>query len=108
MNISPAIAEAMKATNAIFTSEVVPSRDMSGLDRVYTRDARIMPPGFPLIAGLDAIKAFWASAIPGLDCVSATLETVDAWTAGELVNEIGKAVLTLGNGQKVEVKYIVI
>jgi ketosteroid isomerase-like protein len=108
MSIPPSIAAAMKATNAIFTSDVVPTRDVSALDRVYTKDARILPPGSPVIEGRDAIKAFWSAGIAAMDCVSATLETVHAEASGDLVAEIGKAVLTLANGQTVEVKYVVV
>jgi ketosteroid isomerase-like protein len=108
MSISPEIAAAMKATNAIFTSEVVPTRDVSRLDRVYTSDARILPPGAPVIAGRDAIKSFWSVGIAAMDCSSATLETVHAEASGDMVAEIGKAVLTLGSGQTVEVKYVVV
>jgi hypothetical protein len=35
----------MAATNRIFEEEVVGRRDFGALDRVYTRDARILPPG---------------------------------------------------------------
>jgi ketosteroid isomerase-like protein len=108
MSISPAIADAMKATNAVFTSDVVPTRDVSQLDRVYTKDARILPPGSPVIEGRDAIKAFWAGGIAAMDCVSATLETVHAEASGDMVAEIGKAVLTLSSGANVEVKYVVV
>jgi ketosteroid isomerase-like protein len=108
MSISPAIADAMRATNAIFTSEVVPTRNTSPLDRVYTKDARILPPGSPVIAGRDAIKSFWAAGITAMDCVAATLQTVHAEASGDMVAEIGKAVLTLGSGQTVEVKYVVV
>ena len=108
MSLSPEIASAMKATNAIFVNEVVPYRDVSHLDRVYTRDARILPPGAPVIAGRDAIKAFWAGGIAALDCKACTLETVHAEGSADQVAEIGKAVLTLGNGQSMEVKYVVV
>ncbi len=108
MSISFAIAAAMKATNAVFTSKVVPARDVSHLDQVYTKDARILPPGSPVITGLDDIKKFWTAGIAALDCVAATLETVHAEASGDMVAEIGKAVLTLGNGHSVEVKYVVV
>jgi len=106
--IPQAVADAMKTTNAVFTSEVVPTRDVSHLERVYTRDARILPPGAPMIAGRDAIQAFWAAGIAALDCRSATLETVHAEPAGDMVFEIGKAMLKLGSGQAAEVKYVVL
>ena len=50
------------ATNRIFEEEVVGQGDFGALDRVYTADARILPPGAETITGLAGIKAFWAGA----------------------------------------------
>jgi hypothetical protein len=52
MSIAPELAAAMKAVNAIFVEEVAPTRNVARLDRVYTADARIPPPGSPVIRRL--------------------------------------------------------
>ena len=96
----------MAATNELFNSEVFGKRNFDALDRVYTADARILPPGAPMVAGRAGIKQFWAAAVEALGATSAVLSSIDVMPAGEGVVEIGKAVLTAGGGQ-MEVKYVV-
>jgi ketosteroid isomerase-like protein len=84
---------------------------MDAFDNIYTRDARILPPGAPMISGRAAIKSFWSDFIHGAHAKSAALETVDAVVDGEGIVEIGKAALVLqAPGQAeahVDVKYVV-
>ena len=68
---------------------------MDALDRVYTPDAHILPPGADIIQGLDAIKSFWRQTITNLDVRDASLTTVSTESAGDTVVEIGRAELTL-------------
>lgn len=107
MNVPDAVLAAMRRTNEIFNSEVAGKQNMDALDLVYTAAARILPPGAPMIQGREPIKAFWKQAIAAMDVKSAVLATVDAELAGDTVVEIGRADLTLGSGQAVEVKYVV-
>src|SRR5882757_4725583 len=102
MNVPDAVLAAMRRTNEIFNSEVAGKQNMDALDLVYTADARILPPGAPMIQGREPIKAFWKQAIAAMDVKSAVLATVDAELAGDTVVEIGRADLTLGSGQAVE------
>ena len=97
----------MRKTNDLFCSTVVRLRDMGALDRVYTPDAQILPPGADMIQGVAAIKNFWQQAILGLDVQDASLVTVFAESAGDTVVEIGRAALSLKGGQVVPVKYVV-
>jgi ketosteroid isomerase-like protein len=97
----------MRKTNDLFCSTVVRLRDMEALDRVYTPDAQILPPGADMIQGVAAIKNFWQQAILGLDVQDASLVTVTAESAGDTVVEIGRAALSLKGGQVVPVKYVV-
>src|SRR5438105_4448633 len=102
-----AIKLAMAGTNQIFHDEVFGKRNMDALDQIYTVDARILPPGAPMISGREGIKAFWASAIEALNATAAVLASVDVMQAGDDVVEIGKAILTVGGGAEVEAKYVV-
>lgn len=105
------LAQAMASTNAIFNDEVFGKRNFDALDHVYTPDARILPPGAPMISGRQAIKKFWADLVTGANATSAVLTSVDVMPAGDGVVEIGKAVLTVEPpGQaaaQLEVKYVV-
>src|SRR5437016_10932724 len=107
MPIPDAISAAMRQTNDLFCLQVGTNRNVDALDKVYTVDAHILPPGAPMIEGREQIKAFWSQAIAGLDVQSVTLETVTGETAGDSVVEIGRAVLKTNAGQTVEVKYVV-
>lgn len=105
-----AVKLAMASTNEIFNIEVFGKRNMAALDDIYTSDARILPPGAPMISGRDGIKAFWGNAIEALNATSAVLESVDVMPAGDGVVEIGRATLTAapqGSAMLMEVKYVV-
>jgi ketosteroid isomerase-like protein len=106
-SVPESVLAAMRQTNELFNSEVVVNQNFDALDHVYTAEARILPPGAPMIAGREQIKGFWKQAIAALGVSSATLTTVAAETAGDGVVEIGSAELSLANGQKVPVKYVV-
>jgi ketosteroid isomerase-like protein len=101
---------AMAATNDIFNVEVIGKRNFDALDQVYTADARILPPGRPMVSGRAAIKEFWSGMIQAANARSAVLATVDAMPAGDGVVEIGSALLTLGpdgGTSQMEAKYVV-
>lgn len=97
----------MASVNELFNSEVFAKRNFGALDLVYTADARILPPGAPMVSGRDGIKQFWSNAVQGLDAKSALLSSVDVMPAGDGVVEIGTAVLTAGSGARMEAKYVV-
>jgi ketosteroid isomerase-like protein len=106
----PALSEirlAMAATNEIFNVEIFGKRNFAALDNVYTSDARILPPGAPMVSGREAIKKFWSDLVTGADAKSAVLSSIDVMLAGDGVVEIGSAALTLGGGGQLEVKYVV-
>ena len=101
----------MAATNDLFNNEVFVKRNFDALDQIYTADARILPPGAPLISGRAAIKEFWKNLIEGANAKSAVLTSVDVMPAGDGLVEIGSARLTIEPaGQPasdIAVKYVV-
>jgi len=102
---------AMASTNDLFINEVLGKRNINALDQVYTSDARILPPGAPIISGREAIKKFWSELIHSVNARSAVLSSVDEMQAGDGVVEIGRATLTVEpQGQpapQMDVKYVV-
>jgi ketosteroid isomerase-like protein len=102
---------AMAANNNLFNTEVFGNRNFAALDQIYTSDARILPPGAPMISGREAIKKFWSDLIQSVNAKSAVLATVDLMLAGDGLVEIGRATLTIEpQGQsatQMEVKYVV-
>ena len=105
------IKAAMAATNNLFNTEVFGNRNFDALDRIYTVNARILPPGAPMISGRPAIKEFWAGLIQSVNAKSAVLESVDVVATNEGVVEIGSATLTVqpeGSAPaEMDVKYVV-
>src|SRR5271170_5859282 len=86
---------AMASTNALFNSEVFQNRNFAALDHIYTADARILPPGAPLVAGRPAIKEFWSNLILSANAKSAVLTSIDVMPVGDGFVEIGRATLTI-------------
>jgi ketosteroid isomerase-like protein len=103
--------EEFRATNRVFEEEVVGRGDFGALDRVYTRDARILPPGSPMITGRAAIADFWRGAAAALEVEGIRLQTVslDVLGGGDRAHEIGRAeVRVKGGGAPVSLKYVVL
>lgn len=105
------IRTAMTSTNDLFNTEVFGKRNFDALDRIYTADARILPPGAPMISGREAIKAFWSNMIQSANAKSAILSSVDAMPAGDGIVEIGSAKITVAPEEntpsEMQVKYVV-
>jgi ketosteroid isomerase-like protein len=102
---------AMASVNDLFHREVFVKRNFAALDDVYTANARILPPGAPLVSGREAIKDFWSNLIQSVNATGAVLQSIDVMPAGDGLVEIGTAKLTIspqGQGTtEIEVKYVV-
>jgi ketosteroid isomerase-like protein len=107
MTVPETVLAAMRKTNDLFNSHVVGKQNVDELDQVYTRDARVLPPGAPMLEGREQAKGFWQGAIQALGLKSAKLKTVDAEAIGDRVFEIGRAELLVGSGETIIVKYVV-
>jgi len=101
----------MASTNDLFNAEVFGRRNFAALDKIYTADARILPPGAPMVSGRSAIKEFWSNLIQAVNAKSAVLTSIDVMPSGDGVVEIGSAKLTIEpegqNATDMEVKYVV-
>ena len=103
------MSEHLTATNRIFEEEVIASKNFSAIDRVYTKEARILPPGSETVTGREAIKSFWQTAVEGLKVTAIQLKTVEHEHLENTIVEIGRANLSiLGTDEPMVVKYIVI
>jgi ketosteroid isomerase-like protein len=101
---------AMASTNDLFNNEVFGKRNFAALDQIYTADARILPPGAPMVSGRPAIKQFWSNLIQAVNAKSAVLKSVEVMPSGDGVVEIGRALLTIepeGKATEMELKYVV-
>ena len=91
--MSPAIEQSIQSTNRTFEREVVAQRNIDALDRVYTADARVLPPGAELVSGRENIKNFWRGAIEAMNVSACRLESVDFELQGDTGYEIGRATI---------------
>lgn len=83
--------------------------DPAGAARgVYSRDARVLPPGAPMVAGRDAVERFWATAAADMGIRAVRLSTLELVPLGDGAVEIGRATLTLAAGAEVAAKYVVV
>jgi ketosteroid isomerase-like protein len=109
--IDSQIRAAMGSTNDLFNAEVFGKRNFDALDQIYTADARILPPGAPMVSGREGIKQFWRNVIESVNARSAVLSSVEVIPTGDGIVEIGRADLTVEpEGQApatMEVKYVV-
>jgi len=105
------IKQAMAKTNDLFNTEVFGKRNFAALDQIYTREARIMPPGRLTVTGRPDIKGFWFDMIRSFNAKAAELTSVEVIPAGEGLVEVGRAVLTAEPaGQpevQLDIKYVV-
>jgi ketosteroid isomerase-like protein len=107
MTASNDVRKAMQETNERFCHEVIRDGRFDALHSIYTKGARVMPPGAPMVEGREAIEGFWKAAVAGLGVTGVKLTIVDTEMAGDTVVEIGEAELQMGKKGTASVKYIV-
>lgn len=105
--ITTEIPAGIDAANRLFETLVAEGK-LSDLSAIYTADARILPPGAPMVTGLAEIEAFWQAAAAALQVKSVTLKTVELDLLDDRAIEIGHAALfTATNEAPIPVKYVV-
>lgn len=108
MSAQPGLND-LAATNRIFENDVIDKGDFGALERVYTKNARALPPGAETVCGRDNIQAFWKQAVAGMGITAVKLSTVDVQTFGDTLIEEGRAELSVAGAEvNVNVKYIVV
>jgi len=105
-----ALSREVDAANRRF-EKAFNSGDAAGAAReFYARDARILPPGSETVQGGGKIAAYWAAAAtaPQTGVRRVQLSTLDLQPFGDAAYEIGRATLTLANGQRVTPRYLIV
>jgi uncharacterized protein (TIGR02246 family) len=87
------------------------SGDTAGVAACYTENAKILPPGAPMMSGREAIQSVWQGAM-GMGVKNIRLETVELEENGDTAVEIGNGILTIqpngGDEFTDNVKYVVV
>lgn len=100
--------QGIDATNRRFESAFQAGDPTRAAQEVYTRNARVLPPGSPLIQGRDSIAGFWQAAAEQLGIQRVELSTLELEIHDAHAHEIGRGTLFLAGGQEVVAKYVVI
>lgn len=96
------------ATNRRFEAAFNAGEFATAAREVYTANARVLPPDAPIVRGLADIADFWTAAAAHLGVTRVQLATQELEVVGDVAHEIGKATLTLGDGQEAQAKYVVL
>ena len=75
--------------------------------RVYTKNARILPPGAEMACGREHIEVFWQQAASSMGAKSVKLHTIDFELKGDAIFEIGQAEIVTAGGSS-QARYVVI
>ncbi len=105
---TPDLQAGIAETNRRFEAAFAHGDPARAAREVYTRDAHVMPPGATTVRGREAAGQFWAGAAAQLGITAVALETVDLQPLGEGAYELGRGTLTVGGGQQVVAKYVVV
>lgn len=105
--ITTAEHEAIEAANRHFAEAFSSGNIAEAVERAYTRDARLLPPGGDEIQGRAAIAAFWPAAAAQLGVTRLQLETRELRPMGDGICEIGRGTITAAAGEQI-VKYVVV
>ena len=110
MSETVAIHETIVAANEEFMA-AFNSGDAAGVAAFYTEDAQLLPPNADVMAGKEAIQAFWQGAMD-MGCKECSLEIVELLENGDMVIEIGNYILIiqLAEGETItdKGKYLVV
>ena len=106
-HMSPSPTMELDKTNRTFEA-AIKTGDFGAIANVYTKEARILPPGAEMISGTANIVSFWQQAAAGLHLESVELQTVDVSFLNDTAYEIGRAVLNMAGGATAQAKYVVI
>lgn len=102
------VRQAIDATNRRFEAALGAGDPARAAREVYTRDAVVLPPGAPLMRGLESIEKFWTAAVQQLGIQGVRLETIELDAHGDTAHEIGRGTLRLAGGGEVVAKYVVV
>lgn len=104
------VRQDIEAANVKF-GEAARAGDSAALAMLYTEDATILPPNSEMVQGREGIEAFWGGGFQ-MGITDIVLTTVDVMGIGDMVCEIGKAVVTIqpegADAMEDMVKYLVV
>ena len=68
--------------------------DAAAIAALYTDNPKLLPPGFPMMTGKEAVQSFWQGAMD-MGIKEAILQTIEVESQGDLASEVGRFTLTM-------------
>ena len=83
-------------------------KDAAALAKLYTKGGQLLPPASDVVAGRDAIQAFWQGALD-MGLAQVKLETFEVEGHRDTAIEVGRYTLLTAGGQVADAgKYVVV
>jgi uncharacterized protein (TIGR02246 family) len=99
------------ANNRAF-EKAVETGNVEAIAALLAPDIISLPPDSPAVAGREAVKQLWASAIREYGMTKFQIHTETLDVVGDMASEVGRATMTMappgGNGETTEIKYLVV
>jgi uncharacterized protein (TIGR02246 family) len=100
------VRSAVEAANKDFMTTFTRG-DATGIAKLYTAEAELLPPNSDVVQGTQAIAAFWGHVIT-LGVQEVKLETVEVDAQGDTAIETGRYTLVAGGAVADRGKYLVV
>lgn len=103
-----AIRRGIDETNAAVEAALAAGDAAAFVQRAYTQDATILPPGAPAMSGRPALQEFWSGAIQEMGVTGVDLVTDEVVPLGPgRAYEVGHVTIRTGEGEA-HAKYLVV
>jgi uncharacterized protein (TIGR02246 family) len=105
---APDVAAAIRALDASFTKNLRAGDATQMVDAFYWPDAKLLPPGMPMIEGRDALIGFWEGFLGETGATDGVLNTTDIEVQGDMACTVGTYDIRMGDGSSAAGKYVVV
>jgi uncharacterized protein (TIGR02246 family) len=100
------------ATNNRAFENAVETGNVEAISALLAPDVMALPPDGPIVAGREAVKRLWESAIKEHGMTSCRITTDKLDVVGDVASEVGRATLTMtppgGESQTATIKFVVV
>jgi uncharacterized protein (TIGR02246 family) len=104
-------AAGIEANNRAF-EKAVESGNVEAIAALLAPDIISLPPDGPIVAGREAVRQLWESAIREYGMTKFQINTDNLDVVGDMASEVGRATMTMappgGKSETTEVKYLVV
>jgi uncharacterized protein (TIGR02246 family) len=104
-------AAEIEANNRAF-EKAIETRNVEAIAALLAPDIMSLPPDCPIVAGREALKQLWESAILDYGMTKFQINTDKIDVVGDMASEVGRATMAMappgGKSETTEIKYLVV